>query len=547
MERKIVISALLNQVQIGLVENGRLVEYYLERDYEERLVGNIYKGMVENILPGMGAAFVDIGMEKNAFLFLADLPSKEAQETIKSGSSLLVQVSKEAVGTKGPRVTTDIALPGRYLVLMPFQEHTGISRQIADEGERLRLRELAAEIRPHGKGLIVRTVAEGCSREDLVEDLEELLETWDMIVKKHQGKVKTPLLYQDHDLIHRILRDFYAEGMTKIIVDRKDLQSRVQAELENFGVNQVIPVEIHKGRVDLFTSLGLQKDLERGRSQRVWLDCGGYLVFNQTEALLSIDVNTGKYVGDSNLQDTVLKTNLQAAQEIAYQLRLRNVGGIVIIDFIDMLEAKNREAVLAQLAQSLGTDKTRTNLLGFTRLGLVELTRKKSKRLLSHILEVDCPHCGGTGRVTSHETVAFHIATKVYSLALEAKVEAILVHCHSAVAAQLIGPGAANLEALEQQTGKAIFVRGDDSRPRQSYEIRSGRVAEIRQEAYPIQVGDKVWVNITEPHAKHRGSGLARIDGFVIECLHAQSYVGQRVQIEVVELHKSSAVARLLD
>lgn len=547
MERKIIISALLNQVQIGLVENGRLVEYYLEREYDQRLVGNVYKGRVENILPGMGAAFVDIGMEKNAFLFLADLPSKEAQVNLKTGQSILVQVSKEAVGNKGPRVTTDIALPGRYLVFMPFQNHTGISRQIPDEGERTRLKEMVSAICPEGRGLIVRTVAEGCTQEELHEDLEELLITWDTIERKYQGKAKTPLIYQDHDLIHRILRDFYADGMTKIIVDRVDLQKRVQSELEDLGVKNNIPVELYQGRIDLFTCLGLQKDLERARNNRVWLDCGGYLIFNQTEALLSIDVNTGKYVGDTDLQETVLKTNLQAAQEIAYQLRLRNVGGIVIIDFIDMIDNKNREAVLEKLAASFGTDKTRTNLLGFTRLGLVELTRKKSKRLLSHILEVDCPHCAGTGRVISDETVAFQIATKVHSLALEAKVEAILVHCHSAVAAQLIGVGASNLESLEEQTGKAIFVRGDDSRPRHSHEIRSGSIASIRAEAYPVEIGEKLWVTISEPHAKHRGSGVARVDGFVIECLHCQSLVGERVQIEITELHKTSALARLLD
>ncbi|HHT69597.1 MAG TPA: Rne/Rng family ribonuclease [Firmicutes bacterium] len=467
MKRKIVISALLNQVQVGIVENGRLVEYYLERDSRDRLGSNIYKGRVENILPGMGAAFVDIGMAKNAFLFLAD-----SIDELKIGDSVMVQVSKEAVGTKGPRVTTRVSLPGRYLVLMPFQEHTGISRQITDETERARLKEIAEEIRPENMGLIVRTVAEHCTHEELEADVADLLEEWSRITNKHRGKSSSRLLYQDYDLVHRILRDLYASGNTTIVVDNADMQKRVQDELASLGVKEPVQVDLHQGKVDVFTHLGLKKELERAGNNRVWLDCGGYLVFNQTEALLSIDVNTGKYVGSKNLQDTVLKTNLEAAAEIAHQLRLRNTGGIVIIDFIDMADPSHREAVLQQLATSLSADKTRTNLLGFTRLGLVELTRKKTDRLLSHILDVDCPHCKGRGRVPSDETVAFQIAREVNSLALE-DVEAIEVRCHPSVAGHVIGPGGSNLRELEKYIGKTVTVQGDESLPRQDYRVES--------------------------------------------------------------------------
>lgn len=473
MKRKIVISALLQQVQVGIVENGRLVEYYLERDCGDRLVGNIYKGRVENILPGMAAAFVDLGLEKNGFLFLADLGDREKQEQLKKGDTLLVQVSKEAIKPKGPRITTNIALPGRYFVLMPFQEHTGISRQITDDLERDRLREIAYELTPAGMGLIVRTVAEGCQLEELQEDVTELLQEWNKIQTKFESKTKTSLIYQDYDLLHRILRDLYVPETTKIMVDGADLKLKVEEELAGLGVKELPLVEHYTGKLNLFTYLGLDRDLKRARNNRVWLDCGGYLVFNQTEALLSIDVNTGKYVGSSDLQATVLKTNLEAAKEIAQQLRLRNVGGIVIIDFIDMSKPLNREAVLEELSTSLAQDKTRTNLLGFTRLGLVELTRQKSKRFLSHILEVDCPHCHGTGRVTADETIAFQIANEANSLALESEVEKIHVRCHSAVAAQLIGQKGKTLRALEAHMGKNMVVQGDDSLPRQYYELNS--------------------------------------------------------------------------
>ena len=466
MERKIVISALLNRVQVGIVENHRLVEYYLERSCKDRLLSSIYKGRVENVLPGMGAAFIDIGMDKNAFLYLAD-----AITDLAIGESIMVQVSKEAAGTKGPRVTTKISLPGRYLVLMPLQDHVGISRQITDPEERLRLKEVVEEIRPENISLIVRTVAEGCTREELAEDLEDLLKEWHRIQRKYKSKSQSPLLYQDYDLVHRILRDHYASESTSIIVDNEELQRRIVEELKDLGVKHPAQVDLYQGKVDLFTHLGLKKELERAGNNRVWVDCGGYLVFNQTEALLSIDVNTGKYVGSKNLQDTVVNTNLQAAAEIAHQLRLRNTGGIVIIDFIDMSDPKNREAVLEQLAKSLSADKTRTNLLGFTGLGLVELTRKKTERLLAHVLEVDCPHCKGTGRVVSDETLAFQIAIEVNSLALE-NVEVIEVHCHPAVASHVIGSGGSNLRALEKHTGAKIVVRGDDNFARLVYEVR---------------------------------------------------------------------------
>ncbi len=471
MERKIIMSALLNRVQVGIVENSRLVEYYLERNCKDRLLSNIYKGRVENILPGMGAAFVDLGMEKNAFLYLAD-----AITDLKIGGAIMVQVSKEAVGTKGPRVTTKISLPGRYLVLMPLQDHSGISRQITDPDERLRLKEIAEEIRPDDMGIIIRTVAEGCTREELQDDLADLLKEWHRVQKKYKGKTQTPLLYRDYDLVHRILRDLYSSENTSIIVDNQELQRRIVEGLKELGVKGQAKVELYQGKVELFTYLGLKKELERAGNNRVWLDCGGYLVFDQTEALLSIDVNTGKYVGSKDLQDTVLNTNLEAAAEIAHQLRLRNTGGIVIIDFIDMSDPESREAVLEQLATSLRADKTRTNLLGFTRLGLVEMTRKKTERLLAHVLEVDCPYCKGTGRVVSDETLAFQIAIEVNSLALE-NVEAIEVNCHSAVAGHVIGSGGSNLRALEKHTGKTITVHGDDNMARQTYQVQSSSIA----------------------------------------------------------------------
>jgi len=546
MDRQLVISALLQHVQVGLVEDGRLVEYYLEHDVEDRLVNNIYKGRVENVLPGMDAAFVDIGLAKNAFLYLADLQGDPKAQALHKGDTLLVQVVKEAEGAKGPRVTTEITLPGRFLVLLPFQSSVGISRQITSEEERSRLKELAEALQPEGMGLIVRTMAQGAEEAELREDLEGLLAEWSRIQKRFRRKGSGPLLYRDHDLVYRILRDLYSPPHTRIIVDNRALKRRVEEELREMGLDAG-GVELYRGKLDVFTYLGLDKDLDRARTPRVWLDCGGYLVINQTEALLTIDVNTGKFVGGADLQDTVLKTNLEAAEEIAHQLRLRNVGGIVIIDFVHMSREADREAVLQRLAESLGADKTRTRLCGFTRLGLVELTRKKAKRPLAEMLEVECPHCRGTGRVDSDETTALRIARQVQARAAEAEVEAVLVRCHSAVAAHLIGPGAAHLELLEKQTGKQVFVRGDDELPKDEFELISGAAEALRKQALPVAVGDSLTVQILEPHAKNPGSGLARLHGYALECLDCASLVGQLVQVEIVAVYRTSAVARLVE
>ncbi|HHY09975.1 MAG TPA: ribonuclease G, partial [Firmicutes bacterium] len=282
------------------------------------------------------------------------------------------------------------------------------------------------------------------------------------------------------------------------------------------------------------------------RSRKVWLDCGGYLIFDQTEALLSIDVNTGKYVGGQDLRTTVLKTNVQAAKEIAYQLRLRNVGGIIIIDFIDM-PPEDREIVLAEFAESLAGDKTQSNLLGFTELGLVEMTRRKNRKLLSHILDVRCPLCQGRGRVAADETIALEIAGKIRSLAREEGVEAVLVKCHSAVGAQIIGPDARNLAALERETGKSVYVRGSDDYQRHYYKLVSGRQDQIAPKAQPVEVGERITATISEPCANQAQNGIARLNGFVIHCLKCGPLAGRTVELEIVEVLKTCAVARLAE
>ena len=484
METKIAISALLDQTQVGLVEEGRLAEFYIQRSDQQRAVGSIYKGKVENVLPGMDAAFVDIGAGKNGFLHVSALPLSPEKESLPidrllhKGQTIVVQVEKEQVGSKGPKLTAKITLPGRFWVLLPNENHRGVSRQITDPEERERLRAIGQELKPDDMGLIVRTVAEGCEAELLEEDLASLLNEWRLLEERASRTPAPALLYQD-SLVYRVLRDLVTEHVTEIIVDRQDLYDTVVEGLESLSKQPSVKVTLYEGKVPLFNYLGLAKQLEMAQKKRVWLDCGGYLVIDETEALVSIDVNTGKYVGTGDLNETFLKTNLQAAEEIAWQLRLRNIGGIIIIDFIDMDDYEARQQVLTRLEEALARDKTKTHVLGFTRLGFVEMTRKKTKRILSEVLQSPCPHCDGTGKVQAAETVAAGIVKQIHSAALEPEVEAVLVKSNPEIAGYLIGPSGANLAVLQAAIGKKVYVRGVESLARTEYEVISGTAEHI--------------------------------------------------------------------
>lgn len=466
MIRKVVISAFLNQVLVGIVEDGRLAEFFIERDEDSRKIGNIYKGKVENILPGMGAAFIDLGLKRNGFLYVADLKSNEENQPINKiltkGQEIIVQVTKEPEGKKGARVENRISLPGRYLVLMPFDNNIGVSRQIDDSEERERLKEIGTDLCPPNMGLIIRTVAEGHSLEELQKDRDELVQLWEYVVKTSKQSSAPALLFHDHDLIYRIMRDLVNDDIDQIIVDQPWVYDKIDSLADKIQLSPKTKIELYDGEVALFDQLGLSNDLTKATQKRVWLNSGGYLIIDQTEALVSIDVNTGKYVGTKDLAQTVLQTNQEAAAEIAKQLRLRNLGGIIIIDFIDMSNRKDKRKVLETLEEALAKDKTKSQVHGFTQLGLVEMTRQKVKRRLSHLLQTDCSHCGGTGRLLSQETVAINLAQRIFSLAKEQDVTSVTAVCHQQVAASIIGPKQENLKLLKHQTGKEIKIVVDD-------------------------------------------------------------------------------------
>lgn len=409
--KQIVVHGHSNETTVALLEDGKLTEFFVERPDVRKLVGNIYKGRVTNVLPGMGAAFVDIGLEKNAFLYIDDLlPAHlELQPKVKppidtlvrTGDELLVQIVREPVGTKGARVTTHYALTGRWLVYMPAAGYVAISKKIEDEDERRRLKSYGEQLCRDGEGVIIRTVAEGAAFEALEQDMQLLRSRWKRI--KETAKRSSPPceVYTDVELVPRIIRDIVTEETDEIIIDQMERMQQAQETLEAIAPQLVERVKLHKGAQSVVETFGIRDQLERALQPKQWLASGGYLVIDQTEALTVIDVNTGKYTGSTNLEETVLTTNIEAAEEIARQLRLRDIGGIIIIDFIDMELEEHRQKIVEALERSVQSDRTKAHIVGWTKLGLLEMTRKKVREQKDTLFLVPCKACGGRGKVRS--------------------------------------------------------------------------------------------------------------------------------------------------
>jgi ribonuclease G len=557
MIKEIIVNVGEEETRVALLENKVPVELYIEREISQRLVGNIFKGQVENVLPGMQAAFVDIGLEKNAFLYVEDaLParSSDTQEDsdlganisniLKSGQEILVQIIKEPIGTKGPRVTTHITLPGRYLVLMPTVDYIGISRRIESESERERLKELASRVKPGGMGVIVRTVAEGVEEEEFRQDFLLLTKLWRKILNRAVRGPVPNLVHRDLELVQRILRDVFAEDVDRLILDSRYVYEKVFDLLDVIDQRLKAKVILDE-REDIFKDYGIEQEIEKALKRKVWLKCGGYLVVDQAEALTAVDVNTGKYVGTTNLEDTVLKTNLEAARELARQLRLRNIGGIVIVDFIDMLQESHRQEVLQLLEEEIRKDKTKTNILGITQLGLVEMTRKKVRPSLAEVIQKTCPYCDGRGKVLSEETLGINFRNQIFNIARQTSDRTILVEANPLVAARLIGSGGVNLRELENKTGKNLYIRGSTSQHIESITIRPFQDNEdIQSCTFPVKPGEVLQVRVEEPHVTNIHDGIARVNGFILDIEGAGALVGETIPVEVNKVFRTYAKAR---
>ena len=508
MDKEILIQADEEGTTVAVVEDGRLVEIYFER--YQKLVGNIFKGRVANVLPGMQAAFVDIGIERNAFLYAGDVVTgfggercgKEPaiDQVLKAGQEIVVQVTKEPLEGKGARVTTQITLPGRYAVFMPGVDYVGVSRRITDEEERERLRSMAMEIKPEGTGLIVRTAAEGVSKNDLKEDLSNLQAVWQKTINSSRSRAAPVLLHREVDLTERIIRDLFNEDVVRVQVNDRHLCESILRTLADSETTLKNRVFLFEGE-DIFSKYQVVGQVMQALKHKVWLPCGGFLVLEHMEALTAIDVNTGKYVGSENLEETVLKTNKEAAVEIARQLRLRNIGGIIIIDFIDMAEEEHKSEVLSVLEQELQKDKTRTRILGVTHQALAELTRQNARPPKEGVLLQKCPYCHGDGKVLSEETVALHARREILLRCSRSEAPGLLVRANTSVAGLLIGTGGKLLRDMEEKTKKTIVIQGHDDFHVENVFMEEMWDEELMAGSISEKTGERTEVEIEERHA----------------------------------------------
>lgn len=427
MSEEVLINITPMECRVALVENGIVQELFVERTAKRGLVSNIYKGKVVRVLPGMQAAFVEIGLSRTAFLHANDIVHLKKElmlepppitDLIHEGQMVTVQVIKDMLGSKGARLTTDLSIPSRYLVYMPFGEHIGISQRIESEEERERLKALIRHIRDEHSdslkgGVIVRTAAEGISEEELRQDMAYLIKLWQHINDKKQ-KVQNPtLIYEELPLYQRIVRDLVIQNISKIYVDSRETFGKLVDFVKEFVPNAEEKLEHYPGERPLFELYNIEDDLQKALSRKVALKSGGYLIIDQTEAMTTVDVNTGSFVGSRTLEDTVFKTNLEATHAIARQLRLRNLGGIIIIDFIDMQEEEHKSQVLKAFEKMLARDHAKTKITQVSELGLVEMTRKRTRESLEHLLCEVCPTCQGRGSIKTAETVCFEIFREI--------------------------------------------------------------------------------------------------------------------------------------
>lgn len=503
MSNELIINATNYETRVALLENGVVSELLIERRRDLGILGNIYKGKVVKILPGMQAAFVDIGLEKTAFLYVTDVMEgveeyevmmKEGDEGIefesehgavrfssaasvpiedllKEGQEVLVQVSKEPMGTKGARITSHISLAGRHVVFTPTVDHVGVSRRIENEKERKRLKDLVMGMRPAGTGFIVRTVSEGKSEDELRADMDYLIKLWDNIQKRKESASAPSLIHSELNLTLRVIRDMFSAEISRLVIDSRDEYERAADFVNTFMPKLSQFVELYDGDEPIFDAYGIELEISRAVGRRVWLKSGGYIIIDQTEALTAIDVNTGRYTGKKKLEDTVLKTNLEAVKEVAYQLRLRNLGGIIIIDFIDMDKPANREKVYNALMEALKKDKARTNILKISEFGLIEMTRKRVRESLNQVLCEPCPYCDGRGRVKSRNTVCHEIFRAVRRESVDLPGERILISVNPDIADLLYDEESQGIEELEKSLAKKIIVKARNTFHQEQYEI----------------------------------------------------------------------------
>ncbi len=541
-------------------------ELYVERKGSKSIVGNIYKGVVDNVLPGMEAAFVDIGLERNGFLHVDEIVTPDGKsvpkrgrgqgrridELIKRGQEIVVQVVKDPLKTKGARLTMQLSIAGRYLVYMPQGGGIGVSRRMSDK-ERSGMRKALEKLHDPKKdkgGYIVRTAAQGAKKEDFAREIKYLHKLHDVLERRGEDAPAPSLVFQEADLSIRVLRDVLGSEFDGCEIDDVQQYERVTKFFERTAPELVDSVEMHQRKEHVFARYGAEQAFRSTLSRRVDLPSGGYLMIDYAEALTVIDINTGSFTGKGRgrLEDTITKVNVEAAEETVRQLRLRDIGGIIVIDFIDMAKAKNRDQVLQTLRKSLDEDRTKTYVVEVSPLGLVEMTRQNVTEGVREILTTTCPTCDGEGVVESALTMAIEIQRRLRDLIGDKpEPEAHLIRVNPKVAQELLKPDS-GLHELETETGKHFHFEGGDALPIATFEVaESGTREAIERRALPFAPGDEVLVSIEEPHMFNPGDAVARLDSFVITVTGAAPIVGERKLVRIESIERSAAVATLVD
>jgi ribonuclease G len=550
----------------GAPEGWRVSELYIERRHSRSIVGNIYKGKVDNVLPGLEAAFVDIGLEKNGFLHVDDIvmPGVEIQrrgrtsgkgakiaQLLKPGQEIIVQVVKDPLKTKGARLSMQLSIAGRYLVYVPQGEGVGVSRRLGDK-ERDRLRKEAKGLDLQGGGTIIRTAASGAKKEDFEREIKYLFKLYEILQKRAAETAAPAMVFQEADLSVRVVRDIFSAQFERAIVDDQKQYARLNSFFTRTAPELLERVELYEDDEPLFERYGLDEVMLSTLNRRVDLPSGGYLMIDYAEAMTVIDVNSGSFTGrgkGARLEDTITRTNLEAAEEVVRQLRLRDIGGIIVIDFIDMARARNRDAVLKTLRKMLDEDRTKTYVMEISPLGLVEMTRQNVTDGVREILTKTCPVCDGEGVVLSEETVAINVERKLRDLAAEKPdVEAFLIQINPRVTQLLArGPGRPLLD-VEQETGKHFHFEGSEGLPTDHFAVTlEGTRSEVEDRALPFREGEEVLVKINEPHMYAEDDAVAKIDGYVIAVAGGGPFIGEKRLVRIESVGRTAASGVLAD
>jgi ribonuclease G len=568
MKKTILVSAERGETRVAVLESkqkggkSNVAELYIERRGRRSIVGNIYKGKVDNVLPGMEAAFVDIGLERNGFLHVDEILTPDGEqaprrgrgggrrinELIKPGQEILVQVVKDPLKSKGARLSMNVSIAGRYLVFAPNGSGVGVSRRLAEK-ERDRLRKMVDRTYKGPGGLIVRTAAHGAKKPDFVREISYLQKLSEVLERRSQSSKAPALVFQEADLSIRVLRDVFLSEFEKAVIDSPKQYERVTNFFQRTAPELVDGVELYEGKKPLLEKWKVDQEIESTLNRRVDLPSGGYLIIDYTEALTVLDVNSGSFTGrgKGGLEETITKVNTEAAEEAVRQLRLRDIGGIIVIDFIDMARASNRDKVLKTMRKALDADKSKSYVVEVSPLGLVEMTRQNVTDGVREILTEPCPTCEGEGVVLSAETVALEGLRKMRDIAAEnAGSEAFLIRVNPKVAHELTAEDS-GLAELEEETGKRFHFEGGDALPIETFRVvEQGSRGEIEERALPFKVGEEVLVEIDEPHMYNANDAVARIDSYIVSVTGGGPFVGERKMVRIDEVERSAAIASLL-